>query len=359
MRTWLLLLVVVLGGCPDAPAPSPSDDDDATDDDDDVDSWERLRDAIDAADLPDVTLLIGTADGVAFSHSKGSSTAEQVYPLASASKWLSSITALKLAEAGVLALEDAPQDHLDWWASDPTDGRRDITLEQLLAFTSGFQGDMADVSCVEDGGSTLDACAREIHDTQFAFDPGTTFYYGPAHQQVAGAMAAAATGRRWNRLFREQIGDPLGLEPTTGFALPSLDNPRVAGGGTASANDYGTILTALVGGALLAQASVEVMSADHTGDGVLLASVPEAVSEGSTWHYALGCWRECDGEEYTAACDEPGVLSSPGLFGFYPWWDQARGFWGVLATQVVDGAGRTVPLGQAWSELAAEVLETR
>jgi hypothetical protein len=50
------------------------------------------------------------------------------------------------------------------------------------------------------------------------------------------------------------------------------------------------------------------------------------------------------------------VVSSPGAFGFYPLWDQARGIWGVIATHHPDGATATVPLGQAWLESAAVAL---
>ena len=172
-------------------------------------------------------------------------------------------------------------------------------------------------------------------------------------------MVSAATGDRFNRVFRDRIATPLGLASTTAFAVPSLDNPRVAGGATASAEDYGTILTALVSGQLLSPASMEVLGEDHTGAGVTMAVVPNTATVHGEWHYALGCWRECGDDPYSAACDEPGVLSSPGAFGFYPWWDTERGFWGVLAIQLVQaggGAGTTVPLGQQWAELAAQAL---
>ena len=360
--------LLIVAGCPEPPGDDDDttgafdDDDDSGDDDDSaggLDDWEPLRAAIDASELEDVTVLIGTADGVAFVHEKGTSQSDTVYALASASKWLSSVTALRLAEEGTLTLEDNPQDHLSWWTADAADPRSAITVEQLLSFTSGFGGDIDGVPCVEDGDSTLEACAQEIHDTLHTYEPGSTFHYGPAHLQVVAAMASAATSRRWHRLFRQQIGDPLGMAPTTGFALPSLDNPRAAGGGTGSAQDYASFLIALSSGQLLSAASLEVMAADHTGDGVTLAGLPATAMDGRSWHYGLGCWRECAGETHTADCEKPGVLSSPGAFGFYPWWDQGRGLWGVVATQLIGvggGAEITVPLGQEWAELAAVAL---
>ena len=374
--TAYLAAFTLLGvGCP-SPAPGPvgddddaandddaadDDDDDAADDDDsaDGDPWDAVRDAIDSAPITDLTVLIGTAQGPQFSFSKGDSSPTDAYLIASASKWLSSLTLLAAVDEGLLTLGDRPQDHLSWWTDDPSDPRSEVTLEQLLSFTSGFAGGEDSVPCVEDPDSTLDACAQTIYADFFEHEPGTTFIYGPSHLQVAGAMVSAATGDRFNRVFRDRIATPLGLASTTAFAVPSLDNPRVAGGATASAEDYGTILTALVSGQLLSPASMEVLGEDHTGAGVTMAVVPNAATVNGEWHYALGCWRECGEDPYSTTCDEPGVLSSPGAFGFYPWWDIERGFWGVLAIQLVQaggGAGTTVPLGQQWAELAAEAL---
>ncbi len=331
------------------------------------DPWEPLRAAIDSSDLENVTVVVGTAAGTAFVHDKGDSAADRLYPLASASKWLTSLLVLQLVEEGALDLADHPQAHLDWWTDDPADPQRrgEVTLEQLLSFTSGLAGDSGlgprqeGVPCVEERQTTLVACAREIYEGFFRYAPGSTFHYGPSHMHVAAAMALARTGGTWNDLFRARLGDPLGLSARAGFRLPSEANPRPSGGGTATAEDYAAILTALVAGELLSPESVARLTADHTPAGVALAEVPAAATDGRAWHYGLGCWRECNQEAYTAACDEPGVVSSPGAFGFYPWWDMRLGHWGVVATQLTllqGGASTTVPLGQAWAELAAEAL---
>ncbi len=335
-----------------------ADDDDTAPDDDDSagDSWAALRSAIDASALEDVTLLIGTAEGTVFSHSRGKSAPDTVYPLASASKWLSAITLLTLVEDGTLNLDESFQQHLPWWTEQAGDPRLGITLEQLLSFTSGFSGGIDGVPCVEDGSTTLSACAEVIHDDFHEFAPGTGFYYGPSHLQVAGAAAAAVTGRRFNRIWRDQVADSLGLPTAAAYAIPSLENPRVAGGGTASGQDYAAVLTALLAGDLLGAEMRTLMATDHTPKGVVFEEAPPLAGD-AVWHYGLGCWRECGSESYGTECDEPGVLSSPGIFGFYPWWDQARGFWGVLATQTESGAAFTVPLGQQWAELAAAALD--
>jgi len=55
-----------------------------------------------------------------------------------------------------------------------------------------------------------------------------------------------------------------------------------------------------------------------------LTAIPEA------WHYGLGHWVEDD----PATTPEINIAySSPGTFGFYPWIDASRSFYGVLARQ--------------------------
>ena len=122
--------------------------------------------------------------------------------------------------------------------------------------------------------------------------------------------------------------------------------------------DYAMILTALVAGELLSEESVNQLTADRTpSSSVTLLSTPTATFEGE-WHYALGCWRECPGNYEEENCDAAGVISSPGAFGFYPWWDQAHGIWGVIALKypVPTGATITVPIGTEIRNLALELL---
>ena len=370
-----LVLVAVLAGCqspratPSAPGTStldtetlgsPTATDTSLPRDTGGDPWSTLTNAVDDADLTDFTLMIGTTDGPVFVRSKGDSTPDDTLLIASASKWLAVITILTLVEDGTLSLDDHPSNYLPWWTTDPTDPRSSVTLEQLLSFTSGLGGAEDEVPCVEDGDLTIDACAQILYDEYFVAEPGTTFIYGPAHLQVAGAMVTAATGDTFQQVFRRQVATPLRLGLLTAFAVPSLENPRIAGGATASVTDYGAILTALAAGELLSDAMVQRMALDHTGAAVVMSQVPEIADAGSNdWHYALGCWRECALDPYPAACDEPGVLSSAGAFGFYPWWDTARGFWGIVGILLAEpdgGATTTIPAGQAWSELAAEAL---
>ncbi|MEM9874403.1 MAG: serine hydrolase domain-containing protein [Myxococcota bacterium] len=298
--------------------------------------------ALQASDLEDCGLIIGNLDGELYRTTKGAFTLNQPVRTASAAKWLSSAVVLQLVEEGVLALEDRPQDHLSWWTSTEDDLRRDITIRQLLAFTSGFDGTPAGpgaVDCVSDPATTLDACARAIHDdaNRFVFDPGTNFFYGPSHMQILGAIAEAATGQTWSDIVSSRVTIPLGMSGTA-YGRPSAANPRISAGADTTAEDYARFLLAMSRsgfGAFDARwpTTFGDLVADNTPSGsVTLASTP-IDAYGYEWHYGLGVWRECIQPAWTTECDALAVVSSTGAFGFHPWLDTRTGVWGVIAIE--------------------------
>ena len=179
----------------------------------------------------------------------------RLFPIASASKWLSAMIVMRLVEEGVLSLSDNPQDYLSFWTESADDARSRITLAHLLSFTSGFEGSTGlgaqeGVACIEDAETTIEACAEAIFASglkedggYFAYEPGTTFYYGPIHLHIAAAMAVSATGLRWNQLFRQYVGAGLGIwryRRALDFRVLRMRERQVEA--TASASDYATIL---------------------------------------------------------------------------------------------------------------------
>ena len=244
--------------------------------------------------------------------------------------------------------------------SQPSYARATLVV-YLLAGGTGLGGE--GIECINtgataDGETSLEACVMDIYQNHFSFEPGTTYFYGPAHMHIAAAMAAQATGDRWGRLFRRYLYEPLGMTGTTGYNLPSIENPRASGGMVMNADNYAKLLTALMNGTLLSAESMIELTRDHTPIGTRFESVPATADEHGDWHYGFGCWRECPDSEYSEACDGPSVISSPGAFGFYPWFDQEKGYWGLISTQIrLRGSSITVPLGQAWYAQAIEALD--
>lgn len=307
------------------------------------DAWTSVCTALDDSELRDAVVLLGDAQGRQFTWQRGHAP-DTVLALASASKWLASATFLQLVDDGVLALGDRPQDHLDWATNDPADPRSAITLAHLLSFTAGFDVRPLAGSCASDGSTDLQTCARRFYDEDHSFEPGTTYFYGPAHLHVAAAMAEAATGRPFAQLFRDAVAAPVGMSAAAGFHNPSASNPRVAGGAEASAEDYERFLLAMLRGELLAE-QLDVMHRDWTPSADVHIEYSPAAEWGLDWHYGLGNWLECPDATWSSTCDELRVVSSPGAFGFHPWIDRERGVYGVVSRR--DGLLRSPAAGSS------------
>ena len=312
-----------------------------------ADAWRGVVQAIDSSPLEDLTVLVGTGDGIVFSHSKGRSTPNTVYKLASSSKWLSAAVLMQLVEQNVLALTDHPQDHISWWTDDPSDARSQITLQQLLSFTSGFTSRVFTVRCAGDPEVTLENCAQVIYADRFEFAPGTAYYYSNTHLHIAAVMAEHATGQPFAEIFEEQLAQPLSLKDTA-LLHPSIQNPRPAGGGESTATEYALFLAALLNKQFLAD-SFERMAYDYIDPQTDIAYSP-LTQQGYEWHYGFGQWRECLAAAWEAHCDEQVIVSSPGAFGFYPYLHMDKGYFVVIAMMepwglFTNASGRSVEFG--------------
>lgn len=220
--------------------------------------------------------------------------ADTVMPIASASKWM--YAAYTVEKFGDVA-----------------------TNVPYLTLTSGYSN-FRTSDCPTTG--TVAECKPGSRNRSEA--NGRVFHYDGGHIQRHAIVAGL--GPLTNAPLGLEIRSGLGSEIALEYSQPSL-----AGGITTSARQYGGFLRRLLSGtasplrlgALLGSHAVCTSPSD-TCNASRLVAVPEA------WHYSLGHWIE----------DDPATLpsmafaySSPGSFGFYPWIDLGRRYYGVLARQ--------------------------
>lgn len=281
---------------------------------------------------PDFTLLLEAKDGRRFAHSHGGSTATTAYESASTSKLVTAVVILDLVDRGVLALDSKARDLIPFWTEEK------VTLRHLLSFTSGFRDEPF---CVNNPLADFEECAQLIFEASVgkAPAPGTEFYYSSAHMQIAGLMAVRASGAAsWAALF-ESFKARTGQFPTGAYDLPSIKNPRLAGGMHWTGEEYLAFLRALASGALLSPASRAELFASQRGSAVVVYSpiFPETPRGGigEDWAYGLGNWLECPTakEPNSFDCDAGHRNSSPGAYGAYPFIDFEYGYIGILARQ--------------------------
>ncbi|MEM9039482.1 MAG: serine hydrolase [Actinomycetota bacterium] len=271
-------------------------------------------------------------DGIVHEEYWGGFDANRVSLIASASKPITTIVLLQLAERGLLDL-DAPISDLTGW-----EVQAPMTTAQLLSNSSGLVGIFRDEDdrlyrCRNRTDGTLLDCGREIATTQEdAADvrpPDTSFDYGGGQWHVAGAVAEAVSGRSWASLVADGIAGPCGLE-SLAFTNPWIDdgsgggyphalaadppatqNPNVEGGARSTARDYAQILLLHLRGGLcgteriLSPASIDRMLTDR------IAEVYGGDAYEPDRGYGLGWWID----------RTTGRRTAEGAWGAWPWLD--------------------------------------
>src|SRR5882724_2725634 len=222
-------------------------------------------------------------------------TATTAMPIASASKWLyGAYVAQK--RAGVLSAQDITHLHF-------TSG---YTNFNLCAQTDTIK------SCLDRGNNGL-------------YSPGTDgkFFYNGGHMQKhASLMGLDAMD---DAALAIEVGGQLGI-------TVAYSQPQPAGGVYSNASTYAVYLRKLLNG--------QLQMNQLLGSSPVCTSTDTACGAGSTpspptehWHYSIGHWVE----------DDPtvgdGAFSSAGAFGFYPWIDATKTYYGVLARDGGAGTG--------------------
>lgn len=323
----LALTLAACGGSPESttvpPATSP---------------WDAVDQTAAAAfatvtDLPGMTLTVyDRNDNKVFEQNYGTFSADQRVSVASASKMVSGTLIFRLIDRGLLSLDSTTGDVLGW-----TGANRNITLRHLLSFTSGLEPNPL---CLFNRLTTLEACVNNIRDTPLKAPPGTQFEYGGAHLQVAARMAEMVTSNTpWDTLFIEELRTPLGLPAEVNYyttpwitTATGTTNPMIAGGLFISSNEYAKLLAipfhrGTYQGTSFASTALFDLQAIEPYPGVTIVNSPLATI-GLPFRYGLAAWLEC-----TTPATGCTVLSSPGAFGFTPWFDRENGYYAILAME--------------------------
>lgn len=276
----------------------------------------------------DFSYSVERSDGRRYTYQRGSSTMQTSYESASTSKLVTSVVILRLVQQGYLNLTDRPQDRISGWPIGSGDSLYNMTLAQLLSFTSGLTNEPV---CLNLGGSNFEICVNTIATSNAGngITPGQQFYYASTHMQVAGLMAIKARGvANWQSVFSE-FKTQTGLFSTSAYDLPSTSNPRLAGGMHWTGEEYMAFLKALKSGSILNSTMMAQLVTDHIASAAISYSPASALNE--VWHYGLGLWHECQSTSFS--CMAGARVSSPGAYGAYPFWDRNKDYFGMVARQ--------------------------
>jgi hypothetical protein len=231
-------------------------------------------------------------------------TANTPISIASASKWLYGSYVVQ-KRAGALTTDDY----------------------KYLNFQSGYTSFQ---ECERD--QTVAQCQAYQNNGVYTAANDGKFFYGGGHMQTHATLLGL--GGMNNSLLSDEIRSQLGADVTLSYSQPQL-----AGGVFMSSSSYALALRKILAGQLL----MGSMLGAHpvcTNRGSCTAAVIAPIPLDESWHYSIGHWVENDPHV------GDGAFSSPGAFGFYPWIDHSKTYYGVLARAAIGSAFDSVDCGR-------------
>jgi CubicO group peptidase (beta-lactamase class C family) len=261
-------------------------------------------------------------------------TLDSPQPVASCSKWFSAALVMTFVDEGRLKLSDTVGKYLPELTAA---GRGDITLADCLSHRTGIKAPPIKESLKAAKKMTsMQEALDEIVRMPMEGKPGKTFHYSSVGLQIAASVIEKISGKSFQTLFAERITQPLEMTHTDfghrAFVLP-------AGGAVSTPVDYIHFLTMILdkglyeGKTILSAESVNRMEENFIGPDVKIGYIPE---QAAGMGYGYGEWVLSD--------TPPGVpsqwVTSPGLFGSFPWVDNEHQYCAFLMTFYLSSKGR-------------------
>ncbi len=176
-------------------------------------------------------------------------------------------------------------------------------------------------------GQTVNECLNFSDNGLYSSENDGKFYYDGGHMQKHASLLGL--GGLNNATLAAEIQSQLGADIALGYTQPQL-----AGGVEMTPANYARFLRKLLTGALkmgILLGSHAVCTNPNTCPPGEALVTPIPLTE--SWRYSIGHWVE----------DDPlvgdGAFSSTGAFGFYPWVDKSRSYYGIVARKDSPGQG--------------------
>lgn len=260
------------------------------------------------------------ASGSIGSASSGPILATTTVAVASASKWLYGIYVTQIRGS----------------ATNLTAG--DINF---LHFTSGFtnMGDSTTSSTCPKSLSpnTVNQCLTLSNPQGVSYsaqDPATVgkFDYDAGHMENHASQLTPL-----GDVIVESLGPTVSGQLGAGVNIAYIE-PLMSGGVSTSTSNYALVLRHILDGSLAmhdALGTNKVCTLQSATCNAGFSPIPEA------WHYSMGHWVEDD-----LSTHGDGAFSSPGAFGFYPWIDATKTFYGIISREQLNGAFSSAQCGR-------------
>lgn len=202
--------------------------------------------------------------------------------------------------------------------------RNGILSENDLKFLTMKSGYTNFKICPSSAGATIKSCLESGTNGDYSAENDGQYYYGGGHFQKWAFDNGLANMNRAQ--LDDEYATKLGLKGIT------FNSPQPAGGMEGDAQSASLFLRRILNKELKLSALLGFKP---------VCTEPSTCSEAKNSpfspesnHYSIGHWVEDDPNT-----NGDGAFSSPGAFGFYPWIDSSKTFYGVLARSDTSGGG--------------------
>jgi CubicO group peptidase (beta-lactamase class C family) len=259
-----------------------------------------------------ICVMVMKDDNIVYSYHHGNFEEETPEHIASCSKWLTAALVMTFVDEGKLSLEDPVGKYLPEFN---TTDKKSILIKHCLSHTTGIKSEPFSVVRLRTHRKfkTLAEEVRSFAALPMVGTPGKVFAYSSIGLNTVGRILEVISGKDFETLFQERIALPLGMSHST-FDSRQAFNP--SGGATSTALDYMRFLEMILHKGtyhdkqILSEHSIAAMQESQTLDAQVLYTPEQAVG----LEYGFGEWihqKDKNGKSL--------VLSSPGLFGTYPY----------------------------------------
>lgn len=264
--------------------------------------------------------------------------------IASCSKWLTAALAMTYIDEGKFRLNDTAGKFLPIMTKY---GKGHIRIWQCLSHTTGIKGgDLREWLQGMKNIKSMNEAIEQIAMSPMEGEPGKTFRYGNTGLQIIAAIIEKVSEKDFETAFRERIAEPLNMK-NTDFGKKGV--PLAAGGAYSTPEDYMNFLTMILnegefnGKRIISKALIVEMQKNRVGRDVLVTSSP---AEAGNWGYGFGEWVM---DSPLAIADKKGAMpdskrsaavTSPGLFGSFPWVDTEKKYCAFLFVYNLQHKGR-------------------
>lgn len=264
--------------------------------------------------------------------------------IASCSKWLTAALAMTYIDENKFRLNDSIGKFLPIMTKY---GKGGIRVWHCLTHQTGINaGGLREMLEGMKSVKSMAEAMDKIANAPMEGIPGKTFHYSNAGLQIIAAIIEKVSEKDFETAFHERIAEPLEMK-NTDFGKNGV--PLAAGGAFSTPLDYMNFLTMILnegeykGKRIISKALINEMQKNRVGRDVVIMSSPE---EAGTWGYGFGEWMMdsplaiADKKDAMPDSKRSTAVSSPGLFGSFPWVENEKKYSAFLFVYNLKNKGR-------------------